>query len=68
MPLKFKSVTEIEFNDMESLEKFARDSLPFEPHQIVDFFETKKLVDNNDQVEATGSGTVTHTFTIEGEE
>lgn len=67
MPLKFKSITEIEFNDMESLEVFVR-TMPLPPHKQIELLDERKTVDDEDEINVTGAGKVSHTFSIEGEE
>lgn len=65
--LRFKSETIIEFQDMESLEAFVR-ALPLPTHQQVELLNDGSTVDDSDRVEVTGSGKVTHKFSIEGQE
>lgn len=65
--LKFKSVTTIEFSDMESLEVFVR-TMPIPTHDQVTLLDERKYIDTNDTVNVTGAGDVIHEFSIEGEE
>lgn len=67
MPLVFHSETTIEFSDMESLEVFVR-TMPLAPHQAVALLEGEEVIDDTDEVQATGAGKVIHKFKVTGEE
>jgi hypothetical protein len=65
--LKFISHNEIEFADEESLEVFVR-TLPLSTPDQVNLLERETVTDTEDQINVTGAKSVTHKFSIEGEE
>lgn len=52
---------------MESLEVFVR-TMPLAPHQAVALLEGEEVIDDTDEVQATGAGKVIHKFKVTGEE
>ncbi len=65
--LTFKSVSTIEFKDMESLEAFIR-TLPLPPQDQMSLLDGDTVIDASDQAAITGAGKTVHEFSWEGSE